>query len=384
MNEIVCHTIRSWDWRYRVGFDLDLREEVRISADSLPDSPERVALLGILEWGSSFVSLGAVIESIQDGSTTLADLRSIDREKLLFIPEELVPGLRDKIASLDSGPLGELLDASQRAPFRELQRLLFEATFGRELDHLLATAEQVAYQPAPEPVAVTPQDLETAATRFQRDLLSTPEISSLLKAYPFPEFDTEIVEGRGGYAEYWPRELVPGSQVDKLVLHKSEALMDRDTLQSTLFHEVYPGHGLFYGLVANRRPPFFDHGAITLVEGWATWCEWTFHDSAYARHTRSTRSRFLRTFDMTNPDEIIAQIDTLRAERRALDSREDQLNLFFLYPGFASSYALGALWFEKHLSVSNAAPFLNAIMMRPIGDFFRAWSEPGVTSFTGE
>lgn len=377
----ITDTLDVWDWRYRVGFDLTLREKVRKHIQSLDSLQEQQTLESILEWGISFISLDALL-AYPDREIIKRLISDPDtRERILHVPSCLAMYFERKIMASDaSDELRQLLDQATSAPYRNLQRILFEATFGSELDVLLKVARLIPYVSPPPLVTVRGVELAGLVRRFTDHLKDIGGMEALLRQYPIPAFQTEVVDGETGYAEYWPTELAPEQQHDKLILYQSDALMDQDTLQSTLFHEIYPGHGMFYDVVKKNRPPFFDHGAITLIEGWATWCEWTYHESGYARHARSTRARFLDTFYVSEAEEAVSMIDKLRAEREALDSREEQLSLFFQYPGFAASYALGALWFERHLKRQDVGRFLEMITQRPVGDFFRAWSETGVTS----
>lgn len=380
----IADTLDVWDWRYRVGFDLTLREKVRKHIQALDSPQEQQTLEAILEWGISFISLDALLA--YPDSEAIKRLRAdpSTRERILHVPSSLVPYFERKVQASDAAhDLRQLLHDATSAPYRNLQWPLFEATFGSELLLLLKTARLIPYESPPPLVTVRGTELVELVRRFTDRLKGIAGMESLLRQYPVPAFQTEVVDGETGYAEYWPTELAPEQQHDKLILYRSDALMDQDTLQSTLFHEIYPGHGMFYDVIKKNRPPFFDHGAITLIEGWATWCEWTYHESGYARHARSTRARFLDTFYVSDAEEAVSLIDELRTEREALDSREEQLSLFFQYPGFAASYALGALWFERHLKRQDVGRFLKIITRRPVGDFFKTWSETAVISSNG-
>ena len=86
-------------------------------------------------------------------------------------------------------------------------------------------------------------------------------------------YDVDIKEGVG-FAEWWDRQLINGEK-DLLVLYNNKDLRNLDDFKCTIYHEVYPGHGQFYNFVRNNSSSIklFDQGAVTLIEGWATYCE---------------------------------------------------------------------------------------------------------------
>ena len=59
------------------------------------------------------------------------------------------------------------------------------------------------------------------------------------------------VENGNGFAEWWDRGLT-NTQSDKLVIHKNLDSLNSNDFSYTILHEVYPGHGHFYNMVAHN------------------------------------------------------------------------------------------------------------------------------------
>lgn len=342
--------------------------------------------MATLEWGKSFVSLDCLLEALRvEGKDELLD--QVEPDKILHLPASLSEPLLARIeheisySAATRSRLKDLLVCAVRAPYQPLQRQLFSITFGDTLRLLLDMAQETSPIAPPPLEAVDPHEMGKIANDFQGWACNSPDLQTLRDLVPVPIYHLETIRADVGYAEYWPAALT-GEGNDRLVLYENQGSLDFSTLLATLVHEVYPGHGFFYNWVARSALPFFDHGALTLIEGWATWCEWHFFRNPYADFTRSTRLRFLKTFDLDDSEQVINSIDLLRAERGALDSRYEQLNLFFQYPGYATSYALGALWFERFFTPATIGQFFQAISHKPVGDFFSLWSNRDAILFT--
>ena len=90
------------------------------------------------------------------------------------------------------------------------------------------------------------------------------------------DFGTQIIDGNG-YGEWWDREISDTGR-DELVLYTNDNQVKCDDYKYTIIHETYPGHGHFYNYVRVQND-CMDHGAMSLVEGWATYCEWNTYPS---------------------------------------------------------------------------------------------------------
>jgi hypothetical protein len=158
-------------------------------------------------------------------------------------------------------------------------------------------------------------------------------------------------------------------------VHANEGTLDRDALWATLIHEVFPGHGWFYDFIDRQHPPFVDHGAFCLIEGWATWCDWHIHDEKarrYAEWSRWLRLNGLRTCRMPENDAVGHFMSD--ADVEGSSTPELRMLYHFQYPGLIASYALGALWFESRLPATTPLELLHRICAGPVGDFMSLWA----------
>lgn len=175
-----------------------------------------------------------------------------------------------------------------------------------------------------------------------------------------------------GFAEYWSADLLQTTK-DRLVVFDNAEQLRVGILRTTLSHEV-SGHGVFYESASRCAPPFFDHGAMSFIEGWAAWCEWHGSASPFGAIARKERLAGLRWFYETDVERICRGVpQDIRAFGYSEDTARSSLLYYFQYPGFSMAYALGALWFEDRFQHSPPMEFLGAIGARPWGDFFRGW-----------
>jgi len=148
-------------------------------------------------------------------------------------------------------------------------------------------------------------------------------------------------------------------------------------LRTTLAHEVL-GHGIFYKIAKDTNPLFFDHGAVSLIEGWATWCEWYASDSPYGGLYRNNRIFSLRNFYEIDPARLVSEISkNLNRLCYSKDTIDNSIINYFQYPGFSYSYTIGALWFEDKFSDNKSYEkpyeFFEMLNGGYWGDFFCLW-----------
>jgi hypothetical protein len=322
------------------------------------------------------VSLDALIEHLEvDGARPSGSEWDVDPERLLHVPQELVSEFDERIdcldAQVDRVRLRELLGlATTREPTNP-NRAIFEVVFGDALPDLLRQAVHDEAPPALPSGEALPdsEDPKESALRYLGGLGGEPEALAILGEGPDLGFQVEVVTG-SGFGEYWPQELIDADR-DRLVLFMNDDSRKLRNFLTTLRHEVYPGHGHFYKKMRQRRPKFFDHGAMALIEGWATWSEWGVAGDEFGKYTRATRMRSLRYFDRSDValgrDLAAGTIENGYSEGAARAS----VKYFFQYPGFGYSYTLGALWFERFLTERSVASFFDGLDYW--GDFFAIW-----------
>jgi len=178
-----------------------------------------------------------------------------------------------------------------------------------------------------------------------------------IDALPRPAWSSrQSVETRC-FAEYWP-SMITGSQ-NELVLGLKLLESDCSDVVGTLVHEI-AGHACFYELASTGYFSFVDHGAICLIEGWATWCEWSspFADNEYRKKIKRIASKGLDLAGVSNGDDARDRIHRLVCASGFNGESFDQALLsFFQYPGYSASYYAGAAWFDIELQRNSASSF---------------------------
>lgn len=177
-----------------------------------------------------------------------------------------------------------------------------------------------------------------------------------------------------GYAEWWDKDLTQADK-DKLILFVNSDSMYINDFVYTIYHEIYPGHGHVYNLLAHNKQ-LFDHGAMSLIEGWATYCEWNIIPSEYIKSIKRNACTFLNyTFNYSG-DNLAEQI---YHQKTTIGYSKEEILRTVLYTsqyiGFLESYYIGALWLEFYFDKNKIKPieFLKMLKKRNVGEFFSLW-----------
>lgn len=370
-------TLDTWDWHYRIAFDQRLRGQVAGVIDALPFPRHRALLQRQYQLFSSNLSVAQLLTHVLDeGGDAQSALDMASEQVPLHLPAFLAERYRIRILAaevLAPRQKDELLAITARAQdrrFDNLHREIFEPVFGNALDALLDQAlPGVAALPDDRPIAGS--DLRGLAHEIVGQLRGKlpSRLQSLASA--IPTFDTALTPG-AGFAEYWPTTLT-GADQNELIIYDNPDQLGYENFRATIAHEVL-GHGTFYAFATEAKPPFFDHGAMALIEGWATWCEWSASAPPFANYLRSVRCSGLRRFALRDPGEIARQIaDDTALLGYSPSVAESSIEYFFQYPGFGYAYSLGALWFEQRLRAQAPMQFLESMRGEPWGDFFALW-----------
>jgi hypothetical protein len=377
--------IYTWDWRYRVGFDRELSGTILSACKRLPPQ-QRIVLAATHAWATSFVSLDALIDAVGTGTIDPEAIHTVQPDAVLHLPADLAPWIQSKarqyaarIGSSGMSALENLIEIAATQPYLSKHLDLFSLVFGDELDALLQSAANNVLHDRPAAKTITRDEIIALTEDFGAQLLRSPRTARWITSHGFPHFTTKFVADDGWYGEYWPIDLAADAVDDQLIIYTGEQNRDEHALLSTLSHEVFPGHGLFYKLIKEKNASFIDHGATCLIEGWATWCDWHTFENAYAAHSRSLRIESLKFVRETSPQAIIAAADRLAHFGQLATRREQRLATIFQYPGLSLSYALGALWFERHLDQEHPAAIFDQLTGKPWGDFFSSWSDQDAT-----
>lgn len=369
--------IDSWDWHYRVGFDQALAGRIKSNAKELKSEMEQRILLQQLDIFSSMVSISALCDTLDENPERFQELLDgVERSRLLHVPSYVAKVLQSRIEQLPERlepakkDLAALLSSATNSPFINYHAEIFEPVFGSELKSLVCKSLS-RLPPAPKDQSIDRHDLKATVDHILKILMAGSHVNTVLGDVIIPNFETILKEGTG-FAEYWPVEL-SGSTSNQLIVFDNPDQLRVGTLQTTLAHEVL-GHSVFYEAEVSYAPPFFDHGAICLVEGWATWCEWNASATPHGDFSRAARLYGLRHFYENDVDKlrrsISYDIHSLGYSDAIVSST---MMYFFQYPGYSLSYTLGALWFEDRFRDVRPDNFFASLKERPWGDFFQLW-----------
>lgn len=373
----LASVVESWDWHYRIAFDDALRVNIKFAAGEIQDSPSAGIFWSGLETWTNLLSVSCLVQAVvENPKDAEAYIRTAESRKALYMPQFLADryaGVVKEIKSLGVSEKRRLLDIIASAScnsFENFHREIFSPVFGETLNVLLREASsREVLPPVDSPIDLA--QLRASVEVILDDILaSVPPLLRPLTTY-IPEFDIRIEKGQG-FAEYWPRSLTKKSKAELLVFETVDQLGYRN-LRATIAHEII-GHASFYGLSELSAPSFYDHGAMALIEGWATWCEWKVADVELGRALRLARCNSLTRFDAVDPIEIQRSIRSFAHLQGYSDAVADaSIEYFFQYPGFNYSYALGALWFERKFAAVTPSEFFSGLRGKAWGDFFAAW-----------
>jgi hypothetical protein len=367
--------ITAWNWRFRVAFDEDLREQVRRASATLQDPREREVQLRLLDAYQGMLSLDALLQAIE-GAPEDADryLEDLGRSTVLPLPRSALAPVRERVSALPvtgsaMQTLAQLAERAAAGPLRNIERELLAIVFGDDIERLVATTLSRSERTGPD-AAGEPLTREDALARV--DLLRSGDGESAaewqrLGLAAIPSFEVDARAG-SGFAEYWPRELT-GAASDRLTIFLNDDALRSRTLDLTLRHELF-GHAYFYERLRRAQPAFVDHGALAFLEGWATWCEWGI-DGPRDHADRLSPLRGL----LEDGDGLVAATE---AHWRGVGYSPATIDAGLLqlaqYPGMQFSYLLGAAWFSRRFEDEDPAGFFDALQERAWGDFFLAWN----------
>lgn len=376
-----------WDWHYKIYFDDAALRSAREMIDGL-SSDERDICEETLAFYNSFYSFEIMIDCLEEKLADQSQVERIigkaweNRDKLIRVPKTLEARCRERI-----GALG--LDADKTQKLENLLELSFSGRqirkeywsyarklFGSAFDEMVVQFDNDKYEDyltgyKQEKIS---QDQETEFKAIYKKLARNSGLSKRFgeNAIPDGSYDIEVKTG-SCYGEWWDRDLLGGGR-DKLVLYKNGAESNKEDLLYTAIHETYPGHGHFYNRIRNEKT-VMDHGAMMLVEGWATYCEWNSLPSEYRDVTRRNAMTTLRCSYNCDADKNPERFFGPEADphsSRAMAALVHRTQ----YVGYMESYYLGALWLElaiDRLGKFTPDGFLRMLKERNKGEFFRLW-----------
>jgi len=373
-----------WDWHFRVYFDKDLRAQVSEWSAGL-QKEEAAICRETLDFYSSFFSFGILIDQITENPAVCDSfLETAERgqDRLLRTPNLLAAPYRKRISKSELSSeqktrLCNLLSASEHGIeirseyWTYLHRLL--GANAEQLIRILTQEQYSSYVKLPRQKRVT-ADYLPLFEEIYSDIKKDPALIGSFGPSAISDFAMQIQEGTA-YGEWWDRDLADEGK-DRLVLFTSDAAVKSEDYLYTIIHETYPGHGHFYNYVRNRNTSM-DHGAILLLEGWATYCEWHSRPNVYTDAVRHNGIVLLHNSYFHSLNDI-AEISWHNKQKSHIPFYKALPSLIYTtqYIGYMESYYMGALWLENMINTQKAftpEQFLEKLKYRDKGEYFRLW-----------
>ena len=373
-----------WDWKFRIFFDDSIKEKLCQWKKTLAPAEAKV-YDDIQHFYLSFYSFGVLWDLINEAPDKASDyIRKADENKSLIIktPEVLVRYYRKEIKlKYGNSEFGQSL----------LDILVFSMN-GREISkdywHMVSQLYGISYDDLISKFACDDFDHQFWNVPRQKVIVGNckslfdeiydavscdPKLNNKFGCSAIQDFGTQIIDGNG-YGEWWDREISDTGR-DELVLYTNDNQVKCDDYKYTIIHETYPGHGHFYNYVRAQND-CMDHGAMSLVEGWATYCEWNTYPSKYVNVIKHNALSFLWESYNLSLDEFANSIAKRnRKKRKPLRKYISNLIYSTQYIGYIEAYYLGAIWMELlfHRGKYTPKSFLDMLSKTNKGEFFRLW-----------
>ena len=376
--------MNQWDWKYRVFFDNSIRNQA-VEWMSHLSKAEQDVYHETLNFYSSFYSFGILFDLICESPKQSSDLidKAIENiAKVIHTPNAIVPFYKRKIKELEiskeeKNKLIKIFEISCSAKDINKEYWMYISNlFGTGFNTIKECFSNNSFDKTiwriPRQKIIKSQTSHMFGTMFS-DLLKDEKLIKTYGSSSIKDFSKTIVEGNG-YGEWWDRD-ISESDKDELVLYTNENQVKRDDYWYTIIHETYPGHGHFYNYVRNNNTQM-DHGAMILIEGWATYCEWNTYPSKYVDAIKHNALLFLYESFNCNSDEHAKIIyDRKRKQGKTITQFSGNIIYSTQYIGYLESYYLGALWLEYVINNGKYTPasFLEMLSNNNKGEFFRLW-----------
>ena len=378
--------LNEWDWKYRIFLSEEVNAKVNAFIEKLKTAEQDI-YKGIADFYRGFYSFDMLLEMLQTDAIQQEQLLSLAEghsEKALRIPGILetyyiekidetfsdVPFIQARLKEL----LANIISDESYKNTDSIQGLIF----GKYYDDIKKEIMNVGpiFEKTEHYIEIG--DINARAIELIESVKSDPHIVEKFGEYCIQDFDIDIV-AKIGFAEWWDKDLL-GKEKDLLVLYDNKDALNTIDFEYTIYHEVYPGHGQFYNFARKYKDaiPCFDHGAMSLVEGWATFSEWNVKESAYAQ-TLKNRGKNLLNLSLCMSDDngkIKKVYDNYVNMNYSRDQALNVVRYLTQYPGFLESYYLGALCIEIMIEkgpFDSPVGFLEYLKDKTWGELFALW-----------
>ena len=370
-----------WDWKFKIFFNTALENEVDCFIHKL-ESDEKRIYMEMKQFYMSFYSMATLLDAISEHpekTNEYLEKAEMKKEQLIKTPKLLQGLFEEKVQALqvceeEKSRLGELLAFSLMTGYSKNYIELCELLYG-ELYSLMnaevLSSNGIRKVDHGEKIEVV--EVSSLCREYYQKLNGNAELAEKFGHCAIENYREEIAYGTG-FAEWWDRDLIEEDN-DLLILYANDDSLNENDLYYTIIHEMYPGHGQFYNVVAHGDK-LVDHGAMSIVEGWATYAEWNTVKSEYISSIRNNALYFLKE-SLERDVNVKAEQIVERKQKQGYSKAEAFRTVEYVtqYIGFIEAYYYGALWIEFYLQNNELTPkeFLEYLSKKNIGDFFATW-----------
>ncbi len=373
-----------WDWKYRIFFDDEIKVKLNNWQSNLSEE-EKAVYDDIADFYGSFYSFGLLFDMMLESPDKTEEYltKALNNQNLIIkTPDVLERYYRRKIKKKieiknHQEKLFFLLELSLHADdilprYQSFLKTLFGDSFESILSSVYSQDDPNNLHQLPSQKKIHGECREL----FDSIYAALTKDDFLLNRFgksAIGDFRTQIYDGNG-YGEWWDKDISESGE-DELVLYTNDNKVKYDDYRYTIIHEAYPGHGHFYNSV-RKQNACFDQGAMELVEGWATYCEWNTYPSKYVEVIRHNALVLLHRSFNENINSIANEV-VERNRKKRVPVRKYISSLIYRtqYIGYIESYYLGALWIEQYIAKNDISPydFLRFLSSNNKGEFFRLW-----------
>lgn len=351
------------NWRERIFFDENVLRQVNEFIDTLPEA-ERAIECKVRDFYLSFWSPAMLLDACK-GSPENADKfiekAEANKDIVAYTPERAVKAMMWSFMACETREqlrrVRALVKYAQEHGRIISTAPLWKAVFGDDWEYPEPPAELL-------PIDRGHQLSDLPVKETLVELVSDPSLISRFGNNLPGDYDIRVMHSEEIFGA-WNPAFLTGREKDELVIYEQPSLCTEHEFLHTLLHEFYPGHRHFYKSVG-----LADQGAMTLVEGWATFVEWYCGEPEYCRALRNNTLYILSLRD--KPEELYAC-----RLAQGYGERNGNTHVMYAtqYPGLYEAYTLGALWIEDYVARHKMLPkdFLNFLSGRHAGDFFALW-----------
>lgn len=369
-----------WDWRYQIFFHKEICKKVDTFKKSLTSTEQNI-YEEIIQYYLSLYSISNLLDAVESHSENANEYilyakKNID--KILYTPNIIEESICARIESLENRLQKDFLDIlnkskNQTPNFNIMD--LYISLFGENfMDKCkLLFHNDYIFETLDHGVNMSLNDIKESFYNFYNKTIKNEMLIENYGVSKVSNFDIKVKKNIG-FAEWWDKSLADQAQ-DLLILYDNSDLKSANDFTYTIIHEVYPGHGHFYNYIL-KDDIIFDHGAIALIEGWATFAEWHTLPSKYAKQIRNNAICFLKESLIENVDDKAEKIYNRKISQGYSKKEAVRTVLYSTqYIGFIESYYLGALWIEQYCNKNSKTPkeFLEFLSQKNVGELFKLW-----------